>query len=182
MLGRMANDVGLIQIPTRHRLLGEIVIFILIPLLVSGCFDRDLDWDWGVNLNPDKTPPAAITDLQVVSTSSHMVRLAWTATGDNGLSGYAAHVYWAVSPARITESSLGITWRMLLDSPPLAGTPDTFTVSGLHSGQGCYFAVIAYDYPGNRSSLSNVVKARTSTTPATWWQLPRRIKLARQAL
>src|SRR4029077_9471064 len=51
-------------------------------------------------INPDLTPPAPVTDLQVVSIQPTQIGLTWTASGDDGTVGTATsyQLRWSTAP------------------------------------------------------------------------------------
>ena len=105
----------------------------------------------------DETPPAAITDLSAqTGTNPGEVDLTWTATGDDGNTGTAAKYIIKYSQSYITESNWdSATAVSNPPSPRLAGTQESFTVSGLTPGQTYYFAIKIQDEVPNTSYISN---------------------------
>jgi hypothetical protein len=114
---------------------------------------------------PDTTPPAAITDLAATLPSVDSVTLTWTAPGDDGATGTATEYDVRYSTSTITE----LDWASATQAtgepaPQAAGTPETFTVTGLQAETPYYFAVKTRDEVlTNWSGLSNV--AQGTTTP-----------------
>jgi WD40-like Beta Propeller Repeat len=115
--------------------------------------------------NPDTIPPSAITDLAVRSTDQ-VFTLAWTAPGDDGDLGHAAHY-----DVRYAASNLQGAWNSAtaISSPPtpaLAGHADSVRVQGIGPGP-WEFGVKTEDPAGNWSKVSNIVTSSllTDTIP-----------------
>jgi len=116
----------------------------------------------------DTTPPAAITDLATSSPTSNLITLTWTAPGDDGNSGTATSYDIRYSTSMIT----GANWAAATQAtgeptPSMAGTAETFTVTGLTPSTTHYFAIKTADEAPNESPLSNVVSGTTSAMPDT---------------
>ncbi len=104
----------------------------------------------------DVVPPAAITDLRVVSASADSVVLEWTATGNDGYVGTAAGYDLRYSTNPITEDNFESAVRVTSVPTPLsAGSVQSATVQPLLPGRTYFMAMKAYDVAGNRSALSN---------------------------
>jgi len=105
----------------------------------------------------DDTPPAAVTDLAVISRSDTSLTLTWTAPGDDGLSGTASQYDIRYSTSAIdTEAA----WEAatVVSAPPTpqaAASVETFTVTGLSSGTRYYLALKTADGVPNWSGLSD---------------------------
>lgn len=117
---------------------------------------------------PDTTPPANITDLEVVAFSSVDVQLRWTAPGDDGMTGTASKydVRYSTLPIVTDADFLAATTAL---NPPLPSPPgeiDQMLVAGLLPGTTYWFALKSGDERSNWSGLSNVVSA-TTTAPDT---------------
>ncbi len=105
----------------------------------------------------DNTPPAPVTDLSVSTTSAYWVTLAWTAPGDDSITGTASIYDIRYSTSPITDST---TWANASQCtgepiPQIAGSTDSFTVSGLSSNTPYHFALKTGDEVPNWSGLSN---------------------------
>lgn len=113
---------------------------------------------------PDVVRPAPLA-LSVSSLTDTTVTLAWTAVGDDSLTGTAASydVRWSTSP--ITAANFASATAVSGEPAPAApGTPQNYTVTGLSRQVTYYFAAKAVDESGNWSAMSNVP---TATTPDT---------------
>lgn len=92
--------------------------------------------------------------------STGRVLLTWIAPGDDGNSGTATiyDLRYSTSPISILDSNWSSYSReMDLSLPQIAGSPETWTVSGLVIGTRYYFAIKAIDDAGNTSTISNIV-------------------------
>ena len=124
-----------------------------------------------VDLPPDTTPPAAVTDLTVdyAVTAYDSVTLTWTATGDDGYDGTATLYDIRYSTIPITDENFDNALSAQGEPVPLpSGSPETFTVTGLAEDTTYYFALKVADEAGNVSDLSNVV---FETTPLVIWEI-----------
>lgn len=113
---------------------------------------------------PDVVRPAALA-ISVSSLTDTTATLAWTATGDDSLTGTAASydVRWSTSP--ITAANFASATAATGEPAPAApGTAQSFTVRGLSRQVTYYFAAKVADESGNWSAISNVP---TATTPDT---------------
>ncbi len=116
----------------------------------------------------ETVPPAAITDLNIISTGDNSVTLGWTAPGDDGTTGQAAQYEVRYSTSPITATNWAAATLVAdVPTPKAPGSPETLTVASLQSGVTYYFAVKTADENPNWSALSNVVNSMTSgdTTP-----------------
>ena len=115
----------------------------------------------------DTTPPAAITDLIVSSISSNRATLSWTAPGDDGNTGTAATYDVRYSTNSITTGNWASATQTVGEpAPALAGTAQSFTVTGLLSGRTYYFAIKTSDETNNVSLLSNITSGTTTNVSA----------------
>jgi len=86
------------------------------------------------------------------------VTLHWTAPGDDSLTGTAAVYDMRCTTFPLTQANFTWSqWVARLPKPHAAGTPESFTVSGLIPNQTYYFAIRTADAAGNWSRISNVV-------------------------
>ena len=115
----------------------------------------------------DNTAPAAITTLAVTGTTGNSISVRWTATGNDGNTGTAASYDIRYSTSAITSSNWNSATQATGEpAPAVAGTQQTYTLSGLSGSQTYYIAIRATDGSGNVSLLSNVVNGTTSDTVA----------------
>lgn len=110
----------------------------------------------------ETTPPSAIATLVVNGTAQTSVTLNWTAPGDDGATGTASQYDVRYATSTITD----LNWNSATQatgepSPHIAGTGESFTVTGLNSSTTYYFAVKTADDVPNWSGLSNVVSGTT---------------------
>lgn len=115
----------------------------------------------------DAVAPAAIADLTVTGATGTSISVRWTAPGDDGATGTAASYDVRYSTTAITSSNWGSALQATGEpSPAVAGTAQTFTISGLSGSRTYYVAVKTTDDYGNISLLSNVVNGTTTDTVA----------------
>ena len=113
---------------------------------------------------PDVTPPAAVTDLAATDSTTVSVTLAWTAPGNDGNTGTAAHYDVRYSTSPLTDANWAFSMQAAGEPPPkAAGTAESFVVTGLAPGTRYYFAMKTADEKPNWSALSNVANATTKT-------------------
>ena len=92
------------------------------------------------------------------ATSAVSVTLRWTAPGDDGLAGRATRYDLRYSKTLITAANFAsATVVNGIPQPRPGGLPDSFSVTGLTSGTGYYFALKTLDEVNNTSAISNVV-------------------------
>ena len=91
------------------------------------------------------------------TTGTGAVRLAWTAPGDDGLTGRAKEYDLRRSTMFMTPSSFLSAARVTLPAPSAPGTRESFVVAGLDTGKTYYFAVRTSDDAGNWSPISNEI-------------------------
>ena len=116
----------------------------------------------------ESTPPAAIANLSAPSSTAASVTLNWTAPGDDANVGTAAQYDIRYSTATITTGNWASATQATGEpAPRVAGSAESFVVSGLSSSTTYYFAVMTADEVPNWSALSNVASRATSaeTTP-----------------
>jgi subtilisin family serine protease/DNA-binding beta-propeller fold protein YncE len=115
---------------------------------------------------PDDTPPGSIDDLVAENPTSNSVYLRWTATGDDGDSGYATSydVRYATDP--IDEANfLAATPAAGAPAPAPAGAEETMEVMGLATETTYHFALRALDEWGAAGPVSNPAAATTLPPP-----------------
>ncbi|SYZ72524.1 hypothetical protein TRIP_C20639 [Candidatus Zixiibacteriota bacterium] len=110
----------------------------------------------------EQNPPAAITNLSTGTTTSTSVILNWTAPGDDGSTGTATQYDIRYSTSAITEANFGGASQLVGEpTPRVAGSAETFTVTGLTPSTTYYFAIKTADEVPNWSALSNVPSKTT---------------------
>lgn len=113
---------------------------------------------------PDVVRPAPLV-LSISGSTDSTVTLAWTAVGDDSLTGTASSydVRWSTSPITAANfaSANAVTGE---PTPAAAGTGQTYTVTGLSRQVTYYFAAKVTDEAGNGSAMSNVPSATTPDT------------------
>ena len=119
---------------------------------------------------PDIAPPAAVTDLATGTVTASSVDLSWTAPGDDGATGTATTYDVRYSTSTITDANWATATQATAEpAPSVAGSAETFTVTGLSASTTYFFALKTSDEVPNESALSNVPSGTTSadvTAPA----------------
>ncbi len=115
---------------------------------------------------PDVTRPAAAS-VAVSAVNDTSATLAWTAVGDDSLTGTATSYDIRYSTAPITPANFASATAVTgAPVPAVAGTAQTAVVRGLSRRVTYYFALRTTDDAGNPSALSNVPSATTTDTMA----------------
>ncbi len=124
----------------------------------------ELYYDAGIAA-PDGTPPAAIVDLAASASSSSVVHLTWTATGNDGAVGTASSydLRMSLSPIGSDAAFTGATRLTGLPAPKAAGQAESFNVAGLSPLTTYHFALKAIDAAANASPLGNDASATTTS-------------------
>lgn len=142
-----------------------ILSFIALQLALPGCGGNKTTAPGPT----DTTPPAAVTDLAVVSATSGSLTLGWTAPGDDGGTGTATQYDIRYSISAITAANWAAATAVAGEpAPRAAGQPETFTVPGLSCDVTYHFALKTQDeVAGQWSGLSNAPGGKTSTCGET---------------
>ena len=115
---------------------------------------------------PDVIRPAALA-LSASALNDTSVTLAWTATGDDSLTGTARSYDIRSSTAPITAANFASATSVSgVPAPAVAGTAQNVAVRPLSRQVTYYFAAKVSDEAGNVSALSNVPSATTPDTMA----------------
>jgi len=119
----------------------------------------------------ESTPPAAIANLGATGATQNSVTLTWTSPGDDGSTGTATTYDLRYSTSAITAGNFASATQVTGEpSPKVAGSLETFTVTGLSLSTTYYFAIKTADEVPNWSALSNVATRATTgdvTPPAS---------------
>jgi hypothetical protein len=111
---------------------------------------------------PDTTPPAAVADLSVVSTTQATATLTWTAVGDDGMDGTASHYDIRRHSTPITaENWTQATQISGAPTPGPSGSVQSMVVDGLQPETTYHFAMKVADEAPNWSELSNQASGTT---------------------
>jgi len=111
----------------------------------------------------DTTPPANVTDLAVSETTANSINLSWHAPGDDGNNSTASQYDIRYSTSQINETNWASANQCADEPPPqVAGSAETFTITGLSPNTTYYLALKTADEVPNWSGLSNVVNGTTS--------------------
>jgi len=116
--------------------------------------------------DPDETPPGQVTNLSVAETGSSHLRIAWTATGDDGNTGRASQYEIRYSTSPITdEASFVAGTQVTGPDPQTAGTAETLEIGGLAFTTSYNVALRARDEFGNAGAISNIATGTTLGAP-----------------
>lgn len=122
-------------------------------------------------------PPDPIHDLRVVKITKDSAWLEWTTPADpDGLTAYRSELRYGWQP--FTEENF-FTFGRIFNMPVTRtkGMKETLLLTSMQPEQVHYFAIVSYDFYGNRSGISNVPEA--TTLPWTRIYLPKNNVLAR---
>jgi len=118
----------------------------------------------------DNTAPRAITDLTVTAgaPSTTSAVLGWTATGDDGTTGFAFKYIIKRSNAPIDNNNFNAATTVFNNLVPKApGQPETLTVTNLTPNTTYYFAIKVQDEASNTSAISDDVNIQTTNNLPT---------------
>ena len=114
--------------------------------------------------------PSVIADLTAQNAAETAIELAWTAPGDDGGTGLATEYEIRYSLSVINDANWSSATPVASQpTPAVAGTAETYLVTGLSSATIYYFAIKTADEVPNWSGLSNLVSLSTGadqTPPA----------------
>ena len=114
----------------------------------------------------DNTSPSTITNLSVSAVTTTSATLTWTAPGDDGSTGTATTYDIRYFTSTIDTSNWDTATQATSEpAPQVAGSSESFTVSGLTENTTYYFAMKTADEVPNWSVLSNVVNGSTLSPP-----------------
>ncbi len=116
----------------------------------------------------DTTAPAALTDLAAGNATANSIQLTWTAPGDDNNAGFASSYDIRYSTSAITEGNWASATTVTGEpTPGVAGSAETFTVTGLSASTTYYFAIKTDDDVPQTSAISNSPSATTTSADAT---------------
>jgi len=119
-------------------------------------------------LSADVTSPADIIGLTVTSSTTTTLTVGWTSPGDDGNSGTATSYDIRYSTSPITSGNwASATQASGEPAPSVAGTSQSFTITGLSVGTTYYIAMKTSDEVPNTSGLSNIAVGTTGNTGTT---------------
>ncbi len=105
---------------------------------------------------PVPIAPGTVTDLAIDSVAATSIALTWTAPGADGNQGRASSYRLTRSDTPIDASNFDAATVVAgVPTPAIAGTIESFTVTGLDSTSTYYFAIRARDSDGLYGSVSN---------------------------
>ena len=116
----------------------------------------------------DQTAPDAVANLATGTVTAFSVQLSWTAPGDDAAAGTATTYDVRYSDSTITTGNWGLATPASGEpSPQVAGSSESFTVTGLLASTTYYFAIKTSDEVPNESAISNVASVATSAAVGT---------------
>ncbi|HEY2901009.1 MAG TPA: discoidin domain-containing protein [Polyangia bacterium] len=111
----------------------------------------------------DTLAPSTITDLVATTgTQSGSIVLRWTATGDDGSSGTATRYELRRALTALNAGNFSAGTLITVGAPRVAGSAETFTVTGLQGETTHHFMIRAIDDAGNAGGLSGDAAANTA--------------------
>jgi hypothetical protein len=120
------------------------------------------------DLSSDSTPPSAVANLSIVTSTTSTVTLTWTSPGDDGTTGTATTYDIRYATSSISAGTFASAIQVSGEqSPSIASTTETFTVTGLASLTTYYFALKTSDEVPNTSSISNSPSSTTQSNDTT---------------
>jgi hypothetical protein len=138
---------------------------------------RDLAGNWslvsnspsGTTVTGDISPPAPVTDLSILSTTTTGATVRWTTTGDDGLIGSASSFDLRYATFPLTSDNFHTGAAVVGEpAPGPSGTVRTMDLYGMTPSTTYYFAIKVGDEMPNWSPISNISTAATQngdTTP-----------------
>ena len=158
-------------------LLRRIAVLLAIALVLSALGTANVDAKKPTPPPPDTTPPDAVTNLSVESSTHQSITLSWTATGDDGSEGQAStydiryaldgqmtEVKWDADPlnrAWALKDPYAVPHPDLLVYPAASGATETVEFVGLAADTDYYFGIKACDEAGNCSEVAASYGQRT---------------------
>ncbi len=104
----------------------------------------------------DVTPPANVINLNVIASTATTVDLAWTSPGDDANVGTATSYDLRYSTSPITTGNWASATQAVGEPTPLvAGSSQSFSVTGLAAATTYYFVMTSSDEIPNTSTLSD---------------------------
>ncbi len=115
--------------------------------------------------DPDLVSPGDIGDLRAEAAGSNSMDLAWTATGDDGMTGTAWRYELRVALQPITPANFAQATLFASPRPQPAGTPERWRMRGLAHSTSYWCALLARDEFGNAGAVSNAIPFTTLGPP-----------------
>lgn len=119
-----------------------------------------------VSSPPDTVPPAQITDLSIIDTTSNSLTLSWTVPLDTTRNGVVAYdIRRSLSPISDSTSFYNAVQIPFPDAPDTTGATEVLVIDDLYFNTEYYFAARSLDFWGNTSQISNVTTGQTWLAP-----------------
>jgi hypothetical protein len=116
----------------------------------------------------DETPPAPIVNPRAGGIGETWIDLIWTATGDDGTQGTASSYLLRTLPGETIGSEEAWAHAQSADqlpTPHVAGSTETYRLTGLTPGVSYGIAIRAMDEAGNLSPLHPPLRVQTAQQP-----------------
>jgi hypothetical protein len=111
---------------------------------------------------PDTTAPSPITNLSSSNITQTSADLAWTAPGDDNITGTAQSYDLRYLETLLSETTWNTASQLNgLPTPSTPGTQQSYTTTGLSPNTTYYFAIKTSDEIPNTSIISNIVSITT---------------------
>ncbi len=128
-----------------------------------------------ITTKPEEEAPAKVTDLAATAISDTEFLLTWTAPGDDGMVGTASEYDIRYDIDIVKEGQWASASQAANEpTPKPAGSPDSFTVSGLEPGKNYCFALKTADELVNWSEISNPCPGLALSD--TLWAVPHSVR------
>ncbi len=160
--------------PPAPSIAGELETFVVSGLNTSTTYyfavktaDEADNWSglsnvFSVVTEDEAVPPVAVADFTIFASSPNSITLNWTAPGDDGNSGTASQYEIRYSTSSIDNGNFSAATLVSgVPVPQVAGSQESFEVTGLNPNTTYYFAIKTADEIPNWSDISNVVSGST---------------------
>ena len=115
-----------------------------------------------VTTEDEAVSPIAVADFSIGANSPNSITLNWTAPGDDSSTGTASQYEIRYSTSSIDNGNFSsATLVSGVPAPQVAGSQESFEVTGLATNTTYYFAIKTADEIPNWSDISNVVSGST---------------------
>jgi RHS repeat-associated protein len=149
---------GILSIPAVNLVAGSNTIDIETSASYAGVDYVEIE----KNTLTDSQAPFQINTLTAVSTSFTTMNLSWVAPGDDGSTGTASSYELRYNTSPITDANFAQSpLAASLPVPAVAGTTQSYTLTGLQKNTIYYFAIKTKDEALNTSPLSITTSGKT---------------------
>ncbi|WP_164821428.1 fibronectin type III domain-containing protein [Paenibacillus koleovorans] len=171
----LTNELGVIEVDVtdfvNSQLAGDDIVTLRLADLSANKYTATFESSESTVNQPflliydgtDSIAPAAVSDLAASNPTNKTVDLAWTNTGDDGVTRNATSLDIRYSTSPITSGNWSSATQVSGEPLPTApGTAQGFTLYGLNLNTTYYFAMKTLDDAGNASAISNIASSTTS--------------------